>query len=215
MLRKTNYDVNVDTDDIAILGGSFNPIHNAHLAMAETVHNIFNLKIIIMPNKKTYYKDNSLFVNDSDRLEMIKLSIQDYDYMYMSDMEIVRGGTTFTIDTIETLRSINDKRKIYFIIGGDSLEWLTKWVRADELLRYVTFLTIVRGSTDSDRSKNLIQDIKEEYPYSDIRLLDMPEIPVSSTEIRNNINDGKSIKGMVPDSVRDYIIQNKLYTNKA
>ena len=122
-------------NNITILGGSFNPIHNGHIEMAKCAARQYNLEnIVFMPNKSTYYKDNDAFVSDKDRINMLKLAIEDYDYMSVSDMEIRRGGVTHTIDTIRELKEEDPDRKIYFIIGGDSLEWVEKWVDADELL---------------------------------------------------------------------------------
>ena len=208
---KKLYDYTSEKGDLAILGGSFNPIHNGHLAMAEAAYKKCLLPVIIMPNKSTYYKDNAEMADDNDRMEMVRLAAEEKDYLKYSDMEIKRGGVTHTIDTIRYLKSINPERKICFIIGGDSLEWIDRWVDADELLASLTFLSAIRGATDRERSEEIIRRIKEGFPYADIELLDMESIPVSSSEIRENIKQGKSIKGMVPDKIEEYILNRKLY----
>ena len=126
-------------------------------------------------------------------------------------MEIVRGGITHTIDTIRELKKLSPERKIYFIIGGDSLEWVDKWVDAEELLGSVTFLTAVRGKTDRQRASEIIDRIQSEYPKSHIEILDMYDIPISSSDIRRLRSEGEPIDGLVPDYIRDYIYENNLY----
>ena len=197
--------------DIAILGGSFNPIHNGHISMAVTAHEQYGLNIILMPNSTTYYKENAYFAPNNHRIEMLRLVADRYDYMYYSDMEIVRGGITHTIDTIRELRNEDEGREIYFIIGGDSLEWIDKWVEADELLSIIHVLTAVRGSTDIVRTRELIAGITSVYSKSRIDILNMDNIDISSSSIRENIASNISITGLVPEYIENYIYTNKLY----
>ena len=202
----------IKENSITILGGSFNPIHNGHLEMAITAHNEYNLdNIIFIPNKSTYYKDNDVFAGDDDRLEMVRLATEEYPFMSYSDMEIRRGGITHTIDTIRAFKETDPDKKIYFIIGGDSLEWIEKWVEGDELLRLVAFLTAVRGKTDMRRSKEIIRDIYSRHDNAEILMLSMKDYPVSSSEIRKRIGNGEDITGLVPEKVADYITNHNLY----
>ena len=196
----------------AILGGSFNPIHKGHLKMAECAHNQFGLDdIVVMPNKTTYYKENIEFVSDADRLSMIRLAIEGKSYLSVSDMEILRGGVTHTIDTIREFERLYPGVKLYFIIGGDSLAWVDRWVSAKELLESVTFLTAVRGENDIERSKGIIRRIKSEHPKSQIELLNMEDYPVSSSGIREKIKCGEDVSDVLPDKVYDYILEHGLY----
>ena len=196
----------------AILGGSFNPIHKGHLKMAESAHDQFELDdIVVMPNKTTYYKENMEFVSDEHRLNMIRSAIQDIPYLSVSDMEIVRGGVTRTIDTIREFKALYPDSELYFIIGGDSLEWVDRWVSAEELLSSVVFLTAVRGKTDIKRSKDIISRIKSEHPKSQIELLNMDDYPISSSEIREKIKIGENPSVMLPEKVYNYIVEHNLY----
>ena len=196
----------------AILGGSFNPIHKGHLKMAESAHDQFELDdIVVMPNKTTYYKENMEFVSDEHRLNMIRSAIQDIPYLSVSDMEIVRGGVTRTIDTIREFKALYPDSELYFIIGGDSLEWVDRWVSAEELLASVIFLTAVRGKTDIKRSKDIISRIKSEHPKSQIELLNMDDYPISSSEIREKIKIGENPSEMLPEKVYNYIVEHNLY----
>lgn len=196
----------------AILGGSFNPIHNAHLEMAKCVHEQLGLNdIIVMPNKSTYYKDNNLFVSDEHRLNMIKLAIEGVPYLSVSDMEIKRGGITHTIDTVREYLCEYPGIVLYFIIGGDSLEWIDHWYEAEELLRSVNILTAVRGETDIKRTLEIINILKVKHPESHIEMLNMPNINISSSSIRENIRNGISVKGLLDEKVIEYIKNNNLY----
>ena len=113
--------------------------------------------------------------------------------------------------TIRELKKEESDRKVYFIIGGDSLEWLDKWVEADELLKNTHFITVIRGKTDLDKTKSIIKNLKNVFPYSQIDILNMPDTPISSTDIRNRIRNGESVEGLIPDSLVEYIKNNKLY----
>ncbi|MBR3041926.1 MAG: nicotinate-nucleotide adenylyltransferase [Eubacterium sp.] len=205
------YDYLNDTGDIAILGGSFNPIHNGHIAMADAAHDMCKTDVVLMPNKTTYYKDNKVFASDEDRLSMVRFAAEERDYLMYSDMEIKRGGVTHTIDTIRFLKGVNPDRRIYFIIGGDSLEWIDRWVNAEELLESITVLTAVRGATDRNRSEEIIRKIKDTIPASDIRLLDMNSMEISSTDIRKRAQENKSLRDLVPEKIEAFIKEKNIY----
>lgn len=205
------YDYLNDTGDIAILGGSFNPIHNGHIAMADAAHEMCKTDVVLMPNKTTYYKDNKVFASDEDRLSMVRFAAEERDYLMYSDMEIKRGGVTHTIDTIRFLKGVNPDRRIYFIIGGDSLEWIDRWVDAEELLESITVLTSVRGATDRNRSEEIIRKIKDTIPASDIRLLDMNSMEISSTDIRKRAQENKSLRDLVPEKIEAFIKEKNIY----
>ena len=205
------YDYLNDTGDIAILGGSFNPIHNGHIAMADAAHDMCKTDVVLMPNKTTYYKDNKVFASDEDRLSMVRFAAEERDYLMYSDMEIKRGGVTHTIDTIRFLKGVNPDRRIYFIIGGDSLEWIDRWVDAEELLESITVLTAVRGATDRNRSEEIIRKIKDTIPVSDIRLLDMNSMEISSTDIRKRAQENKSLRDLVPEKIEAFIKEKNIY----
>lgn len=205
------YDYMNDTGDIAILGGSFNPIHNGHIAMADAAHDMCKTDVVLMPNKTTYYKDNKVFASDEDRLSMVRFAAEERDYLMYSDMEIKRGGVTHTIDTIRFLKGVNPDRRIYFIIGGDSLEWIDRWVDAEELLESITVLTAVRGATDRNRSEEIIRKIKDTIPASDIRLLDMNSMEISSTDIRKRAQENKSLRDLVPEKIEAFIKEKNIY----
>ncbi len=197
---------------IGIMGGSFNPIHNAHLAMGIKAYEEFSLdKIIFMPNSHTYYKKDHESVTDSDRCNMISLAIDDYSFMELDETEIIRGGLTYTIDTVHVLKDIYKDSELFFIIGGDSLKHLSSWVRADELFKELIFLVTVRDDIDIAATTEIISRYKVEYPGADLRLMSLPAMDISSSDIRNRIKNDESIDGLTVQSVVDYIYSHNLY----
>ena len=195
-----------------VLGGSFNPIHNAHLAMAECAHRQFEIpEILIMPTAATYYKDGSVLVDATQRMEMIHLAIKDYgasDYMIPSSLDLDRGGTTYTYETINDLEKIYDK--IYFILGADSLMYIDKWVNAAEFLPKCTILAAFREGVSRDALKTQAEYLENDY-NADVRFLDTVIMPYSSSDIRKRISEGRRVSDMMPEGVYDYICKNRLY----
>ncbi len=197
---------------IGILGGSFDPIHNAHISLAESAYRQFSLdEVYLIPNAKTYYKERKNGSSDNDRLEMTKLAVEGREHFLVSDIEIKRGGYTYTIDTIRYFRKTFNNPEIYFIIGGDSLAYLETWREAKSLFKETVFLTAVRDSVDKKRSTEIINDIIVRYPDSDIRIMEMQPSSLSSSDIREKIKNGDDISGMVPENVRRYIIDHEIY----
>ena len=195
-----------------VLGGSFNPIHYAHLSMATCAHEQFKIpEILIMPTAATYYKDGSALIDSEPRMDMIRLAINEIDagdYMKPSYIDLDRGGITYTYDTIKDLKKTYDK--IYFIIGTDSLMYIDRWQKAESFLPECTLLVALRnGDTEDDvnaQREYLINDYGAEIFFLNTKI-----IPLSSSDIRKRIKRKQSVKGMLPDSVIDYIMDNKLY----
>lgn len=206
-----NFQRNSD-NRIAILGGSFNPIHYGHLAMTKAAYDSFHFaNVLLMPNATTYYKENIPSIKDTDRLSMLDLVVKEYSYLSISDIEIKRGGITHTIDTVRELEKEMPDRKIYFIIGGDSLLHLPGWVEAKELFKKVVFLTCIREDVDQSESLALIDKYKKDYVGAEIELLPMAKYDISSSKIREMVRNGQSIKGLLPESVAEFIQANGLY----
>ncbi|HLD35353.1 MAG TPA: nicotinate (nicotinamide) nucleotide adenylyltransferase [Planctomycetota bacterium] len=197
---------------IIIFGGTFNPIHNAHLRMARHLRRKFKPnKILFIPCHIPYHKNYQGLAEPRHRLNMARLAIVGIRGVEVSDMDIRRGGRTFSIDTIRALkRKYKTGTEFYFVIGSDSLVDLPRWYKIKELSRLCKFITMARpGYHFAKLVKRLpvylAKDIKQFY-QPDIRL------DISSTRIRNNIRAGKSVKSLVPKPVASYIRANNLYS---
>ncbi len=193
---------------IGILGGTFNPIHNGHLLIAK--HALIELEldsVLVMPNHHPQYRSIE-GVSDEDRINMIKLAIKDEEGFIYSDVEILREGATYTVDTLRQLKELSPDDEFYFIMGADSLMYFDKWRSPDEIVRLSNILVAVRGEDDIDKC---LKKIKELGYGNRITMLKSPNTVISSSNIRERVRDGLDIGELVPDSVEDYIIKHGLY----
>ena len=197
---------------IAILGGTFNPVHNGHIHMAKNVLKWYTEieAVCLMPNNHTAYKDNTLIVSNEDRLNMLKLAVRDEKGLYLSRLDIDRGGITYTIDTIRDIKAINANIAIDFIIGADSLLTFTKWYCYEELLGLCRLIVIRRECEE----KELFEARDRLFKINNcchIEITDITEYPASSTEIRNKLINGERHIPELNKEVLEYIKKNKLY----
>ncbi|MBQ6230089.1 MAG: nicotinate-nucleotide adenylyltransferase [Eubacterium sp.] len=204
---------------IGILGGSFNPIHNGHVLLARTALTEYKLdKVLIMPNSDTYYKKDAS-ISDEDRYRMIELAIDGIEGLEPSDIELKRGGITYTIDTIRELKKVDRenhvRNKYYFIIGGDSLKNLYYWREIRNLFRSMTFLAAIRDDVDKTGLEEIKQSYIEKYKDVKIEFLSCDAKNISSSSIRKSVLEGKDISNLVPASVYGYIKEKGLYLQGA
>lgn len=198
---------------IGIMGGTFNPIHNGHILLAKNAYEQFSdiEQIIFMPNAMPKYKDSDDIVDSTHRLAMVYRGIKKYDWAYLSDAEIKRGGITYTYDTLMEINSINPSIRIYFIIGADSLANIRKWFRYQDVLAMCTLLVAKREGETSD-IVSMGEKLMNEYDFCQIEYIDMEEYDASSTEIRATIKSGNMPYDLLPEEVSEYIVENELYS---
>lgn len=197
---------------IGILGGTFNPIHNGHLMIAKCALRQFRSleAIMFLPNNLPAYKDTSSIITSEHRLMMLELAIETERNMFVSDMELVRGGLTYTIDSLEQIHSVNPKLQIAYIIGADSLLSFTKWYRYKDILKHCNLLVAGRESERAylmEYADKLLQTIG----YGSIHIMRNPNMDISSSAIRKELSNGKIPTNCMPRKVIDYIVSNKLY----
>jgi nicotinate-nucleotide adenylyltransferase len=195
---------------IGIMGGTFNPIHMGHLLAAEEVKNKINLdKIIFIPTGNPPHKKSKDIVLSKHRLEMVKLAIIDNVSFSASDIEIVREGKTFSYDTLIELHNLYENSVFNFIIGYDTLKEIDTWKKIHEVCKLCTFIVVNRNNEYSEMLLE-IEKKKERY-NAKIEVVDIPNIEISSTDIRERLMQSKSIKYLVPQTVENYIFTNSLY----
>lgn len=189
---------------IGVLGGTFNPIHMGHLAIAQMAQERFVLeKVIFVPCNLPPHKRVENLAPARDRYHMVRLAIKGHPLFDISDFEVKRRGKSYTIDTLEYLRDIYPpKTKIFFIIGGDSFPYLETWRRIEDILDLASFIVVNRPGYRRKRTG---------IPHHSVI---MPGIDISSSFLRRRVAQGKSIKYLVPDAVFQYINQQKLYRNR-
>lgn len=184
---------------IGILGGTFNPPHLAHLMIAEQVASQLGLdKILFVPDYLPPHVDKKEAIAAEHRVEMVRLAIQGNPNFDLDLIEINRGGTSYSYDTVKALKEMHPENDYYFIIGGDMVNYLPTWHEIDKLARMVHFVGVDRPEYERDAK----------YP---IIWVDTPHFDLSSTMIREKVNKGCSIKYLVPDAVEDYMREHHLY----
>ncbi|MEO5295449.1 nicotinate-nucleotide adenylyltransferase [Enterococcus cecorum] len=184
---------------VGILGGNFNPVHNQHLLIADQVGTALNLeKVYLMPEYLPPHVDEKDTIEAEHRLNMLKLAIADNSLFDIEQAELQRKGKSYTYDTMKALIAQNPDTDYYFIIGGDMVEYLPKWYKIDELVEMVQFVGVKRPGYTIDT------------PYP-IIWLDAPMMDLSSSLIRKKIAQGCSIRYLVPEAVRNYILEKGLY----
>lgn len=195
---------------IGILGGTFDPIHYGHLLLAETAYERFHLdKVLIMPAGDPYFKDLNKIGLDLHRARMAEIAVSDNSHFEYSDIELKREGNTYTVDTLRTLHKQNPEDELFFIVGSDTLFQIEKWNSPEEVFSLATFLTSTRN-IDIEEIDKQIYYLQEKYSAKIYNVL-MPNIEISSTDIRKRIHDGLSVKYLTPDAIIKYIKDNNLY----
>lgn len=182
---------------IGILGGTFDPIHHGHLILARDAREELGLqRVIFIPNHLSPHKLGRFAVSSELRAAMVRLAIEEEEGFEMDDVEILRGGTSYTIDTVLHLRTIHPAADLFYLIGEDNLPDLHTWRRVDELQLLVQLVVLARGP---------------DGPVHPFITLHQRRIDISSTDIRQRIAKGDSIRYLVPDKVRDLIEKHQLY----
>lgn len=184
---------------VGLYGGTFNPVHNAHLLVAEQVGRTLSLdKVSFLPDMQPPHRDHKGTIAADLRVDMLKLAVANNPFFDIEMEEINRGGVSYTYDTIKALKERHPDADYYFIIGGDMVDYLPTWNKIDQLVKMVNFVGVRRKG-----AKNEAQ-----YP---VIWVDVPTVAISSSDIRARVKSGQSIRYMVPRAVEDYIKEHQLY----
>lgn len=200
----------MDKRNYAIYGGSFDPIHIGHIALAESAVEQCGLdKLIFMPAHISPFKQDRKVTAGYDRCGMIEAVLGINKAFCLSRYEINKAGPSYTIETLRHWSSILDG-KLSFILGFDSIIQLDTWYEGPEILKNYHLITCVRNDSDTVNGMRAIESFRRNYG-SEITILDKAPIDASSTEIRNRVRDGREISGFVTKGVEKYIIEHGLY----
>lgn len=199
-------------DKIAVMGGTFDPIHCGHLIAAETVRTRFGFNsILFIPSCSPPHKKGISISDEEHRYAMVQMATVTNPFFQVSRIELDRGGNTYTIDTIRQLKTIlGSTAEIYFITGADAILEISAWKDVSELMSICKFIAVTRPGYDRGMLTEKVENLKSIYK-SEIIIADIPSYAVSSTEIRKRVLSGESIKYLVPESVECYIRKNNLY----
>ncbi|MFC5651798.1 nicotinate-nucleotide adenylyltransferase [Paenibacillus solisilvae] len=191
---------------VGFMGGTFDPIHYGHLLAAETAREACGLdEVWFIPSFRPPLKENEPGADGSQRLEMVYRAIDFQPHFRAMDVELERGGTSFSIDSIKSLQALYPDREFSIIIGSDRVNDLPKWHLIEELAGLVRFIGVERPDEPIDLS------LLPAFIRDRIDLIKMPLIEISSTEIRRRVRTGQSIRFLVPEKVYSFIKRNQLY----
>ncbi len=198
---------------VGVLGGTFDPIHLGHLIVAADVRAKLGLsEVLFVPAGKPWLKlkEERTITTAEHRLAMVRLAIKGNPYFRASAMEIDRPGLSYSIDTVlELKKKLGRKAELYFIVGPDALAELPRWKEPARLIEACQVVGI--GRPGYARVDQRALDRSVPGAAKRITLLDVPQIDISSTDIRKRVAQGKSIRQLVPESVEKYIEKHKLY----
>lgn len=194
---------------IGIMGGTFYPIHNGHLMLAEHAFRQFCLdKIWFMPNKMPPHKsDREISLMTEHRVEMIRRAIADHPEYELQLYEIEHTTVSYSYKTLEHFQTAYPDDEFYFIIGADSLFMFDTWVHPERIAATCVILAAFRDGASRERMKEQIASLNQRY-NGDFRLLDTPYLDVSSTEIRRC---ERGVRDKIPESVWSYMKEHRLF----
>lgn len=197
---------------VGIIGGSFDPIHLGHLAMAEHLRELKNLdKIVFIPTGNAPHKSYESLPDQ--RLEMVNLAIADNKYFSSCEIEVLKEEISYTVETLKELKEKRPEAELNFIIGMDNLFSIEKWYKIEELGKLTNILVsnrIYKVGISLEETIKKCRYLQDEFSLK-IDIVESPVFEISSSEIRQRIKNNKSIKYLLPKKVEDYIKDNGLY----
>ncbi len=198
---------------IGLMGGTFNPIHNAHLSLAKTAYEYCRLdQVWFMPSGRSYLKKDMEIPPGDVRADMVKLAIRDIPYFSFCDLEIKRPGNTYTADTLAELNALYPEDEFYFLMGADSAFSFSHWYHPEKIAALCTLGIVNRPGHEERKLKDLIKELESKF-HARVVLIPFHEQMVSSSMIREMIEKGDMADSLIPGPVAVYIQQSGLYTS--
>lgn len=189
---------------IGIFGGTFNPPHMGHLIALESVRDQLKFdEVLFIPSCQPPNKPHSILAQGHDRFEMTGLAVRGNTSFKVSDIELRREGTTYTVDTLRYLSGESGNAGLYFIMGADNYTEFETWKNPEEILTYADVIVMSRPGWDELPGKSRF--------VRSVHFVSVPLIGISGTDIRRRVKLGRSIRYLVPRAVEDYIAQRNLY----
>jgi nicotinate-nucleotide adenylyltransferase len=197
---------------IGVFGGSFDPVHYGHLRLAEACREAARLDLVLfMPAATAPHKRDAPVASDKDRVEMLKLAIGGHEAFAVSELEIQRGGVSYTVDTLTELAKVHAGAELFLLMGADTFLDLPNWREPQRVIELALPLVVRRGGMAAT-SESAFAWIAEPR-RSEIRqaMVEMPASEISSSGIRRAVGEGKSVRYLVPRGVEKFIETQGIY----
>ncbi len=192
---------------LGILGGTFDPIHCGHLILAEQLKGELKLqKVIFILSANPPHKENYPISSAKDRLKMVRLAIRDNSDFLVSDIELKRKGKSYTIDTLAQLSNLYTDSRLFFLLGSDTIDELSTWKEPDKIFQKVKVVIALRPGFDRISRENKF--VKKS------QVIRINGLNISSTQVREKVRQGRSIRYLVPPDVEKFIQSKKLYRSQ-
>ncbi|MCR4704871.1 MAG: nicotinate-nucleotide adenylyltransferase [Lachnospiraceae bacterium] len=190
---------------IGILGGTFNPIHKGHITLAKRAKAAADLdRVIFIPSNISYMKDQSEILPAYVRYDLVKGSIESEPAFMVSDMEIRRGGESYTFETIRALNDLYPDDMLYFIVGADTIFSMEKWQHPEVIFQNAHILAASRKDFESDALQEKITELIDRFG-ADITIFSTENIDISSTMIRDALRNDHNAEELLPEAVIQYL----------
>lgn len=201
-MKAASTDINHET--IALYGGSFDPVHTAHLEIARTARDVLGLdKVVFIPAAASPLKQSVMQVDSNARIEMLRLATESEPAFEIDACEVERGGTSYAVDTVRSLQKDHPNAKLFWVLGGDQLEILSNWRDIEELAQMLTFIVFKRLGFSFQ---------KPQIPGLQLVEIEAPLMDQSSSEIRERLARGEAAGDWLSPAVGAFISAHQLYT---
>ena len=193
----------VGSTKIGLMGGTFDPIHVGHLLAASEAADALALdEVLFVPTGQSWQKSDQVVATTQDRVAMTALALEGDERFTLSLMEVQRSGPSYTIDSVNEIESARPGSDVFVIVGADAIRGVPTWHQSQSLIDEVHFIVMARAGHAIDA---------HEIPVKHFTIIQMPQLEISSSEIRHRIANGRSIQYLVPDNVVSYIATHHLY----
>lgn len=197
---------------VGLFGGSFNPIHLGHLHLVESVYQALELDaVILMPTGEAPHKSSAEYAPAADRLAMCRLAAEKYPWITVSDYEMRKSGKSYTVDTLREFCAAQPDTAWTLLIGSDMLLSFETWRCWEEILKTARICAVSREEDDLSALRAAAEKLRCAVPEAKIRVLSVRAFPVSSTQIRRNLQKHADCSCLLPENVVQYIEAHELY----
>ena len=198
---------------IGIMGGTFDPVHNGHLLIAENAREQLSLdEIRFIPTGRSPHKQGKHITDGIHRLRMVELAIEDNADFVADDRELRSNDLSYSYLTLQRMQKEFPDDHLFFIMGGDSLRDFKTWYHPEQICACATLVAAVRDDCDREHLETYAKELRQLYG-ADVCLIRTPNLSVASSDLRSRVAIGHTIRYQVPESVRSYISEHHLYEN--